>query len=674
MMLQLKKLCKECKKPLDEVSSKVIGDIKVIHTKCGHVLFEKILLNDPTSIDNVISEDGRKLRPFQKKRIDDVLNSDVRCLLNQEVGLGKTVIAAGTLKLHFDELKPILIICKAGLKTQIFWEIHRWIGKRDEKGEWEGVISQVIDESKDRPQLKFFKVVIISFETLSRAKWVDDPDFVGAFKTIVIDECQKIKSPGAAMTGAVRKLCSGTILVKRDFVDRINREKIMMIAKDLMKLHGVDKTFKIHFSTFGSVHRFGQTEIKIDKKEGQVVGRIVLDRDHCENDSESEIIDTILHEIAHAMTPGAGHNTYWRQMAESIGAKPYARGECDGTIPINDSREVPKHIIATSATPIKNSAREYFTILNILKPERFRVKEYFEKEFVEQIWTGTTYKAGGIKKGSLVRWKQITEDFIFRDTRAEVAPEIPAVDRQFRYSVLEKEVETAYLNKLKQFTEEFGNEDMDSIKGKDWGNVLTYINEMRQITGMAKTIPCTEYVEEFLEGSEEDKIVIFVHHIQAGNVLRIKLTKAISEGSLGNSPLSLTSDLNSEERQEVIEKFRNDPKNRVLIASTQAAGEGLNLQFCSNCVLMERQWNPANEEQAEGRFTRIGSTANSVIAMYLVALGTIDEFFATLVENKRTYMKSALDGEHTSADDSPLMRGLAKKLIESGRSKWKLLK
>jgi predicted SprT family Zn-dependent metalloprotease len=38
--------------------------------------------------------------------------------------------------------------------------------------------------------------------------------------------------------------------------------------------------------------------------------------------TEEEVRDTILHEIAHALTPGAGHGPRWREMCVRIGAKP----------------------------------------------------------------------------------------------------------------------------------------------------------------------------------------------------------------------------------------------------------------------------------------------------------------------------------------------------------------
>lgn len=41
----------------------------------------------------------------------------------------------------------------------------------------------------------------------------------------------------------------------------------------------------------------------------------------------NEALDTVRHEIAHALTPGCGHNERWQAVAYSIGAKP-SRGSC----------------------------------------------------------------------------------------------------------------------------------------------------------------------------------------------------------------------------------------------------------------------------------------------------------------------------------------------------------
>lgn len=48
---------------------------------------------------------------------------------------------------------------------------------------------------------------------------------------------------------------------------------------------------------------------------------IELQRFHILNDSEESVVDTLLHEIAHALTPGAKHSWTFKQKAYSIGCK-----------------------------------------------------------------------------------------------------------------------------------------------------------------------------------------------------------------------------------------------------------------------------------------------------------------------------------------------------------------
>jgi SNF2 family DNA or RNA helicase len=86
--------------------------------------------------------------------------------------------------------------------------------------------------------------------------------------------------------------------------------------------------------------------------------------------------------------------------------------------------------------------------------------------------------------------------------------------------------------------------------------------------------------------------------------------------------------------------------------------------------MMERQWNPPKEEQAEGRFIRIGQLADSVTATYFTAVGTVDEFFADLVEQKRAIFSATMDGIETKWNESVLIRELAEILAAKGGKKW----
>jgi len=121
----------------------------------------------------------------------------------------------------------------------------------------------------------------------------------------------------------------------------------------------------------------------------------------------------------------------------------------------------------------------------------------------------------------------------------------------------------------------------------------------------------------------------------------------------------------------MVTNFRENDRSRIMIASTLAAGEGLNLQFCADAVMLERQWNPANEEQAEGRFHRFGQL-HPVTVTYMIASETIDEYFTELVEQKRAIVGSTLDNKDIQWDQNSLMTELAQILVTKGKKSWKL--
>ena len=329
------------------------------------------------------------------------------------------------------------------------------------------------------------------------------------------------------------------------------------------------------------------------------------------------------------------------------------------------TKNVP-HVLGLSGTPIKNNAAEYFTILNILKPERFPSYRHFEHLYVNTYSNGWGTKAGGLKDPE--GFAEKTKDFIIRRTQDEVMPDLPKLNRKYRYAELGPEVEKAYVELMEKFQKAYA----DGMGMVGSGGILEYMTHMRHLTGKAKVEPVVDYVTDFLTDTDR-KIVIFRHHNDVHGAIEAMLATVCQAMGL-SMPISLTSDLTPEQRHEVVMQFKNDPTARVLIASTLASGEGLNLQFCSDCIMVERQWNPANEEQAEARFKRIGSEASIINATYQVALGTIDEYFADLVESKRQIVHEALSGKtaEESYNETGLMKELAEILAMKGMDRWRL--
>lgn len=325
-----------------------------------------------------------------------------------------------------------------------------------------------------------------------------------------------------------------------------------------------------------------------------------------------------------------------------------------------------EHILPMSGTPIKNNAGEYFTVLNLVKPMMFPHYQTFIDRECDSYSNGGWQKIGGLKNPTLFAEK--TREFILRRTKSEVLKDLPALMRKFHHVELNPKLNKAYAEALKELDDLMYSEESDSMQLA--ANKLAIMNKMRQITGIGKVQECIEFVQEFIDSNEDRKIVIFTHHINVANTLQMQLDIWLQEQQL-NKSLSMNSQLSGDQRQEMAVKFKNDTKSRVMIASTLAAGEGLNLQFCSDAIMLERQWNPANEEQAEGRFHRFGQQ-NAVSVTYMLASETIDEFFTDLVEQKRAIVSSTLDNKEIQWDQNSLMSELANILVTKGKKAWKL--
>jgi hypothetical protein len=99
------------------------------------------------------------------------------------------------------------------------------------------------------------------------------------------------------------------------------------LARTLMNEHGLGHIpFKAHRSKrcFGTTRFIGRRQIFSCQWESWEVKSIRLSRPLTEVNSEVQVRDTILHEIAHAIAGPHGHNWKWKQVARQLGANPAA--------------------------------------------------------------------------------------------------------------------------------------------------------------------------------------------------------------------------------------------------------------------------------------------------------------------------------------------------------------
>ena len=99
------------------------------------------------------------------------------------------------------------------------------------------------------------------------------------------------------------------------------------------------------------------------------------------------------------------------------------------------------------------------------------------------------------------------------------------------------------------------------------------------------------------EQDPDVKVLVFTEFVPTQKMLAEFLSNR------GISVACLNGTMNMEERQQAQERFAKEV--RILI-STDAGGEGLNLQFCHNCINFDIPWNPMRLEQRIGRVDRIG--------------------------------------------------------------------
>lgn len=664
--MKIQEHCRYCGKIAVELTRKKVAGSRYSKLSCGHTIVTQLVTHDYRGMENKV---GHKLFPYQVESAEFIDEAAGRACIFHEQGLGKTVISLAWLAANRDTATPCIIFAKSGLVWQWFIQVWNWVGTP----------AQVINSSRERVEKKF-KVVIISYDTASRIP--DLAEQTEHIKTVILDECQQIKNSDAKRTKAVQSVVNQVRVQTRTYTpDLPRRAKIKVIATDLMKWYGIADRFQLSFEVIGKRNGqriLGLTECKAGK-EGSIEGKITLDKSHAEMDSESEVVETILHEIAHAITPGAGHKPIWSECAKSIGSNGEEFAWCTGSSEVKDNFQRNINVISLSGTPFKNRLSEYFPVLNLTAPTVFPSYSHFMNNVVAPAdrynWsTGTTIKAGTLQDPDW--FEKVTKDFIIRYERAEVMPDLPNIFRSYEYHELGDKAQEMFNAELKEFADEMDRSPQGGM------HLLAYISRMYHITGVAKIKAIVDHVEEYLDNNPGGKICIFTEHILVQNALLTQLDLLCSSRKI-NSPIKYTSDLSPNlKAQYQINSvndikdgggwFTNDPKDQVAVCATKVAGEGLNLQQCHYAIMAERQWNPQNEEQAEGRFPRPGSTASGIMVVYMVATGTIDEWFAEIVERKRSLFKQTMgDSGAGEWDESSIIKELMSAAYDQARKLWR---
>ncbi|KAG5406139.1 hypothetical protein IGI04_012258 [Brassica rapa subsp. trilocularis] len=151
------------------------------------------------------------------------------------------------------------------------------------------------------------------------------------------------------------------------------------------------------------------------------------------------------------------------------------------------------------------------------------------------------------------------------------------------------------------------------------------LKSLESLTLESKEGAKTRFLIDFIRFSEtvKEKVLVFSQHIDTLELIRDQLS-AVFGWTEGEEILYMHGQLQQKFRQRLINNFnKSDSKSKVLLASTKACSEGINLVGASRVVLLDVDWNPSVERQAISRAYRIGQK-RVVYTYHLMVKGTTE--------------------------------------------------
>lgn len=132
---------------------------------------------------------------------------------------------------------------------------------------------------------------------------------------------------------------------------------------------------------------------------------------------------------------------------------------------------------------------------------------------------------------------------------------------------------------------------------------------LRRYTALAKLPAIADILEQDL-GFGMDKIVLFAIHTSVIEWLAERLKKF--------DPVILYGKTQANKKQEVIDRFQDDKRCRVLIGNIQAAGVAITLTSGCQVGFVEKSWVPADNLQALKRCHRRGQTRSVRVRSFIL--------------------------------------------------------
>lgn len=549
----------------------------------AHDLTRQAPANDPERLSMSLFDASVDLNPHQIEAALFAMNSPLSkgAILADEVGLGKTIEAGIVLcQLWAERKRRLLIICPKSLCKQ--WQIEL-----EEKFNLPAIVldSKVYREAQKNGIFQPFnqkQILIVSYHYAARMK--EDIRAIG-WNLAILDEAHKLRN----CYRESNKLGQSIRWALRD------TRKLLLTAtplqNSLLELYGLTSLLDEHF--FGDVSSFRSRYTNAGADLNDLRHRM---KGICKRTLRRDVLEYVRYTKRKPLTRPFIPSDSEQKLYEAVSE--FLQRENTYAIP-RQQRHLTlllvRKLLASSSHAIAGT-------MDVMKKrlEKLRDEKIDDAKFLEE-W---------------IRAEEVEDDLLdelLNDLNAaENENEIPEQETPLNYKKLQEEID-----ELDRYAKWANSIDVDS-KTRVLTKALTIgFDEMEKMGASRKALIFTEsrrtqdYLKNYLETNGFAKqVVVFNGSNNSEEAKSIYENWVKNNQNNGRSTGSRSIDM----RTALVEYFRD---SGTILLATEAAAEGINLQFCSLVVNYDLPWNPQRIEQRIGRCHRYGQKHDVVVINFL---------------------------------------------------------
>ncbi|HET7225847.1 MAG TPA: SNF2-related protein [Candidatus Eisenbacteria bacterium] len=310
---------------------------------------------------------------------------------------------------------------------------------------------------------------------------------------------------------------------------------------------------------------------------------------------------------------------------------------------INDLN--PRYLLLLTATPVQNDLRELYNLVTLVRPGTVGTFSQFRRDFLgghDKRTPRNTPRLRHLLESVMIRTRRADTDLRFAPRKVDTQWVGQSADERQLYRQVSEFVADAVKGELGQpgHPHYFTLMVLQKEMGSSWAAARATLERLAAqpdgldpglLGGLAARAAELSVAPSKLDSLRrvigrfaDEKVIIFTQFRPTQDTIVAGLER------WGIEPSVFHGEMGWREKEESLERFRTT--TRVLV-STEAGGEGRNLQFCRNVVNYDLPWNPMRVEQRIGRVHRLGQE-HPVRVVNLAARGTIESYVLEILDRK----------------------------------------